>query len=88
MSNIKKTIEELIQISGDSRLLIPLPNDELIEEYQKDLDIKFSEDFKYYLKHANNIIYNLDEVVLVTNRDCNEISELKHVIKEAREVGG
>lgn len=85
--NIENVIEELIKVSKNNRFMVDLPNDKTLENYQKEIGISFSQDYTYYLKKANNIFYNLDEIVLVTNRNENESSELKKIIKEARKLG-
>ncbi len=85
--NIENVIEELVEVSENNRLMIDLPNDKILENYQKEVGVPFPKDYIYYLKKANNIFYNLDEIVLVTNRNENAPSELKSIIKEARKLG-
>ncbi len=51
-----EAIEELKELSGGGRVTnVPLPDDELISEYESEVGFLFPEEYKYFLKQASNI---------------------------------
>ena len=87
MSNdLSDTIRELKGLSEDTPIKSLPPSDALINEYEEAMDMKFTDDFKYFLKEASNVVFGFVEPLQVTeNRDSR--SELLNALREARIVG-
>ncbi|MFC6301063.1 SMI1/KNR4 family protein [Pseudomonas spelaei] len=72
------------------RLRLPvkqvLPDDAVISDYEAELGISFSDDYKFFVKEASDSIYNgKDALQLTVNRDSSR--ELASAVIDAREQG-
>lgn len=85
-NNLVNVIDEILELSGGERNNIPLPDDTLITQYEKDIGFVFSEDYKTVLKQIGNIFYGTIDLLSVT-RDKQYHGELSHVLDDAREQG-
>jgi len=63
---IQDAIAELRQISHGKTTLIPLPDDELISSYERDVGFHFSDDFKLFLKEVSNVIFGTKDPLVMT----------------------
>ncbi|KLT71972.1 hypothetical protein PL75_10765 [Neisseria arctica] len=83
---LKSTILDLINRAEGNRIQIPLPDDNLIAEYEKIIGLHFDEEYKFFLKNASNILYGFIEPLVIT-ADQSSRSELSHAISEAKLLG-
>jgi hypothetical protein len=83
---IKDAIAELKSV----RLSLPnvqrLPDDALINDYERELGIAFSEEYKIFLKEASDSIFNGKDSLRLTE-ERNSPRELLSVVAEARGQG-
>lgn len=86
MNKLDEVIDQLKELSYGERIKADLPNDALLDSYEKDIGCIFSMDYRKLLKEANNIFYGTIELLLVTN-DKKYSSELSIVLNDAREQG-
>lgn len=86
MQNLDITINELKKLAGKNINTIPLPDDDLINDYEKEINFKFSEDYKKVLKNLSNVFFGTIELLSVT-REKKYPTELSFVLREARKVG-
>ncbi len=84
--NIDDVINELEIVSNNQRQNYVLPNDELINEYEKEIGLKFNKDLKKAFKEISNIFYGtLDFVAITKNKQF--YNELSKVLNNARAAG-
>ncbi len=81
-----EAIEELKALSGGRVTNVPLPDDELISEYEAEVGFLFSEEYKYFLKQASNIFFGTKDPLVVTHGRTDR-SELSNAIGEGRGMG-
>ncbi|WP_247539064.1 SMI1/KNR4 family protein [Ralstonia pseudosolanacearum] len=81
-----EAIEELKELSGGRVTNVPLPDDELISEYESEVGFLFPEEYKYFLKQASNIFFGTKDPLVVTH-DRTDRSELSNAIGEGRKMG-
>ena len=86
MSKLDKTIEKLKIISHDKRMNIPLPNDDLLNEYEQKTGLIFSEDYRKVLKSISNVFYGTKELLSVT-KNSEYYRELSVALNDARKMG-
>ncbi|MCO6555551.1 hypothetical protein BGI40_08165 [Snodgrassella communis] len=86
MNKLAKVIEQLKELSNGEIINVPLPDDNLLDDYEKEINFCFSKEYRMLLKEANNIFYGTIELLLVT-KDKKYPSELSLVLNEAREQG-
>ena len=88
MNNIKlnDVISEIEHLSNGERNNVPLPDDALISQYEKEIGFIFSDDYKEVLKKISNIFYGTIDLLTVT-KDKKYHGELSQVLNDAREQG-
>jgi hypothetical protein len=86
MNKLAKVIEQLKELSNGEIINVPLPDDNLLDDYEKEINFCFSKEYRMLLKEANNIFYGTIELLLVT-KDKKYPSELSLVLNEAKEQG-
>ena len=79
-------IDRLIEVSQGKKISEPSPTDSLIESYQNDLGISFSDEYKLFLKFASTVFYGTKDPLVITP-DKSSRSELCHAITEGRSLG-
>ncbi|MEM6160091.1 SMI1/KNR4 family protein [Erwinia sp. P6884] len=84
--DLDDAINNLITLSGDERNNLPLPDDYLISEYEKNTGFTFPVDYKESLKRAGNIFYGTIELLSLT-KDNTYYSELASALADARQQG-
>lgn len=84
--NLDDAINKLIILSGDERNNLPLPNDSLISQYEKNTGIIFPEDYKKLLKRVGNIFYGTVELLSLTE-EKKYYGELTSALADARQQG-
>ena len=84
--NLEQVINELITLSGDERNNIPLPNDDLISQYEKETGFTFSDEYRKVLKEIGNLFYGTIELLSLT-KDKKYYGELASALSDAREQG-
>ncbi len=81
---IQDVIKELKALSKGRVTKVLLPSEKEIEFYENELQIKFVDDYKYFLKEASNILYGtIDPCVL--SGDVR--GDLIAITNEARHLG-
>ncbi|WP_252747542.1 SMI1/KNR4 family protein [Serratia symbiotica] len=87
MSNdLDIVINKLISLSGNARNNLPLPDDDLISQYGKEIAFVFPSDYKKALKEVGNIFYGKIELLSLTNNK-SFYGELSTALTDAREQG-
>jgi hypothetical protein len=86
MSKLINVIEQLKKLSNGEVINIPLPDDNLLDNYEEEINFCFSKDYRELLKEADNIFYGTIELLSVT-KEKKYPSELSFVLNEAREQG-
>ena len=86
MNKLDKVINQLKELSNGEVINVPIPDDNLLDDYEKNINFSFSTEYRKLLKEASNIFYGTIELLLVT-RDKKYPSELSTVLNEAREQG-
>lgn len=86
MSKLNNVIEQLKKLSNGEVINIPLPDDNLLDDYEKEINFCFPKDYRKLLKEVDNIFYGTIELLLVT-KEKKYPSELSLVLNEAREQG-
>ncbi|MGP3591077.1 SMI1/KNR4 family protein [Vagococcus sp. WN89Y] len=84
--NLDSVISELIRLSGNERNNLPLPDDDLIAQYEEDTGFIFSDNYKKVLKEVGNIFYGSIEL-LSLSKDKKYYGELTSALSDAREQG-
>lgn len=81
---IQDVIKELKTLSLGKITKVSLPSEEEIKLYENELEFKFVDDYKYFLKEASNILYgSIDPCVL--SKDMR--GDLIVTAIEARQLG-
>lgn len=86
MSKLDKVINQLKKLSNGEVINVPLPDDVLLDSYEKDINFSFPADYRRLLKEAGNIFYGTIDLLLVT-KNKQYPCELSIVLNEAREQG-
>ncbi|XKM14511.1 SMI1/KNR4 family protein [Orbaceae bacterium ac157xtp] len=84
MNKLDKVIKKLKDLSNGKVINVPLPDDNLLDSYEKSINFSFSAEYRKLLKEAGNIFYGTIELLLVT-RDKKYPSELSLILGEVRE---
>jgi len=85
-NDLLKVIEELTELAHGAHIKTPPPDDFLIDSYQKDIGVLFSEDYKVFLKKASTIFYGeIDPFVITIDKSSR--SELSVAIVDAQSLG-
>ncbi|MDF7675790.1 SMI1/KNR4 family protein [Neisseriaceae bacterium ESL0693] len=84
MNHLNDLINELKILSQVNN--VPLPDNKLLDDYEKEIGFKFSEDYRKVLKNLSNIFYGTIDLLSVT-KEKKYPSELATVLKEARQQG-
>lgn len=84
--DLYQEIERLKVLSKGKITTIPLPSDELIDQYEQELGIDFGEDYRFFAKVASNVIYGTKDP-LVFSTDKTVRGEFKAALGEARSLG-
>ena len=84
--NIDQAVNFLITKAGGATLKIEKPDDELILDYQKKLNIFFLSEYVFFLKNASFIYYGTLMPAVITYAGNSRL-ELKTIIDEARSIG-
>lgn len=85
-NELHKVISELKRLSGDERNSLPLPDDELIKQYEKEIGFNFTSDYKEAIKTVGNIFYGTIDLLSLT-KERNYYGELAPALADAREQG-
>jgi hypothetical protein len=84
--NIDNAIAELKVLSMDTPKKPKLPNDRLLDEYEKKIGLQFPKDYRKFLRQASDVFVGVLTPLIVTeNGDAP--GELAAVLLEAREMG-
>lgn len=84
--NLDGVISELKLVSRDERNKLPLPTDELIYKYEKDIGFTFLPEYKKVIKNVGNIFYGTIDLLSLTE-DRRYYGELAQALSDAREQG-
>lgn len=79
-------IGKLKQLSNGKVTKVPLPDDYLMDSYEKELGVKFSDEHRRFLKEVSNIFYGTKDPLSVTERRAFR-GELAAATAEARKLG-
>ncbi|EBA1657377.1 SMI1/KNR4 family protein [Salmonella enterica subsp. enterica] len=85
-NSLSDVIEELKIVSGGKRNNTPLPDDDLIAKYEKDIGFTFSSDYKKLIQEVGNIYYGTIDLLSVT-ADKKFYGELSTAISDAASIG-
>ncbi|WP_182417656.1 SMI1/KNR4 family protein [Bartonella sp. HY038] len=84
--DLEKELDKLNKKKIKTPIVPPIPDDDLIKQYEMEIDIKFPSDYKKFIKKVGYAIYNgLDNILL--SPDLNNPRALISVINDARESG-
>ena len=87
MSNqLDTAMAKLKQLSNGKVTKVPLPDDALIDSYEKELGVKFSSEHRSFLKEVSNVLYGTKDPLTVTERRAFR-GELATAVAEARKLG-
>ena len=85
MTTLKAALEEL-DAKAKRSSLIPLPDDALLDKYEKEIGFKFPPDYRELLKRENNVIFGTKEIFIV--RDVSKkYPELSRGVEHAKAYG-
>ncbi|MDQ8975904.1 SMI1/KNR4 family protein [Acinetobacter johnsonii] len=85
-NKLDNIIQELKELSGNSRLNIELPDDIFISAYERKIGFIFPKDYKKVLKEISNIFYGTIELASLTDeKECYR--GLSQILNDAREQG-
>jgi hypothetical protein len=84
--NIDDAIAELKALAVKTPKTPPLPNDALLNEYERELGFSFPADYRKFLKEASNVFVGTLEPLIATDMR-NARGELSVALIEARRVG-
>lgn len=85
-SKLDNVINELKIISCNARSHLPLPDDELISQYEKNIGFNFSDDYKKVIKEVGNVFFGTIDLLSLT-KDKKYSGELEQVLNDARTQG-
>lgn len=85
-SDLDLVINELKVVSGGERNSLPLPDDELISQYERNIGVTFLPEYKKVIKDAGNIYYGTIELLSITS-DKKFYGELSNAINDAKKLG-
>lgn len=85
-ADLQTVIDELIEVSGDERNNLPLPDDDLITQYEKEVGFKFTSDYKDVIKSIGNVFYGTIDLLSLT-KERKYYGELAQSLNDAREQG-
>ncbi|UXN59258.1 SMI1/KNR4 family protein [Phyllobacterium zundukense] len=87
--DLNTVLAELKTLSKGEISRVPLPDDALIAQYERETGFTFPEDYKVFLKKASNVSYGLMEpLYLTTSTDPIFLAQdLKENIVAAKQVG-
>ncbi|MFP2422011.1 SMI1/KNR4 family protein [Pseudescherichia vulneris] len=85
-NSLNEVIEELKAVSGGERNNIPLPDNALISQYEKDIGFSFPSDYRMLLQEVGNIYYRTIELLSIT-ADKEFYGELSTAMKDAISIG-
>lgn len=86
MTKLNDAIKKLKILSNGSINNTSLPDDDLLDEYEREINLKFSDDYRQVLKSINNVFYGRIDLLSVT-QEKKYPSELSVVLKEAHQQG-
>lgn len=86
MVSLEDVINELKTVSLGQCNNVPLPDDEIISQYEKDIGFIFPSDYKKVVKEVGNVFYGTIEL-LSLSQDKKYYGELSETLMEARELG-
>jgi SMI1-KNR4 cell-wall len=79
-------IINLKRLSGGRVTKVPLPDDQLLASYEKELGVAFSDDYKRFLKEASNVFFGTKDPLTVTEHRVLR-GEVADALVEARRLG-
>lgn len=85
-SDLDLVINELKVVSGGERNSLPLPDDDLISQYERNIGVTFFPEYKKVIKDVGNIFYGTIDLLSLT-KDKKYHGELAQKLNEAREQG-
>ena len=85
-NKLDNIIQELKELSGNSRLNIELPDDIFISAYERKIGFIFPKDYKKVLKEISNIFYGTIELASLTD-EKEYYRGLSQILNDAREQG-
>jgi len=83
---LKPVLDELKRLRFKLRIEQILPTDEIIDDYESDIGMKFSDDYRFFLKEASDSLHNGKDALRVT-QERNSPGELCEEIVQARKIG-
>ncbi|MDJ1018283.1 MAG: SMI1/KNR4 family protein [Paracoccaceae bacterium] len=84
--SIKDAIEELKNVRLSVRFEQHLPSDEVLDEYERAIGLRFPDDYRFFLKEASDSHYGGLSTLRVT-ADRNHSRELLNELRNARQIG-
>lgn len=79
-------IAKLKQLSNGKVTKVPLPDDYLMDSYEKESGVKFSAEHRRFLKEVGNVFYGTKDPLIVTEQRALR-GELATAVVEARKLG-
>ncbi|PKR57771.1 SMI1/KNR4 family protein [Thalassospira lohafexi] len=86
-SNIEEVFEEINQLDHPDGRNQPLPNDAIIERYERKTGFNFPEDYKLFLKSVSNAFVGYMSPFTLNEREEENYGDLAVGVREARKVG-
>lgn len=87
MKDITSVIEEINRLDEPSKRKLPLPDDELIEKYEKATGFIFPEDYKILLKNVSNAFVGYMSPLTLSNEMTTSYGDLLSTLNDARAIG-
>ena len=56
--NLENVIRYLLRLSNGKTMNVPLPDDALLDEYQKNIGFTFSDDYRKIQKEISNVFWS------------------------------
>lgn len=66
MSKLDEVIYQLKKSSNGKVFKNPLPDDKLVDDYEREMNFHFSTEFRKFLKEADNIDYGTIELLSIS----------------------
>ena len=83
---LPEIVERLRSVSITATASASLPTDDLMDVYEREVGLTFPDDYRYFLTHASDCIYNgLNALRLTPERGARD--ELAMAINTARSMG-
>lgn len=84
--NIDDAIADLKTRSANKPVKLKLPDDDLLDAYEREIGMRFPRDYRRFLKEASDVFVGVLNPLVVTEGE-DVTNELAVVLSEAREIG-